>query len=174
MKNKVKLKGVKALDEVFSKMLKGFGITKAKMGSAYCYEWATEEISYQVVHSIEDNWFDEFVYKRFHTQIHPMVISLLHEVGHHYTLDDVNGSLNDFCESEKERLKTDMQKAKGERAKKRLEWEYFNLPDEIIATHWAVTYARKHPFQIARMTKVCEKAMKKFYKKARNISIFPS
>ena len=163
-KNTVELKGVKALDKVFTAMLKGFGISRATMGTSYAYWWQTEEITYQVVHGIEDNWFDEFVYQRFHLKIHPMVLSLLHEVGHHYTLDDVEGSLNDFCESEKERITKDMARVKSERAKKRIEWEYFNLPDEIIATHWAVAYARKHPFQVKRMTKVCEKAMKKFYK----------
>ena len=88
-KNTVELKGVNALDKVFTAMLKGFGISKATLGQSYAYYWQTEEITYQVVHSIEDNWFDEFVYQRFHLKIHPMVLSLLHEVGHHYTLDDV-------------------------------------------------------------------------------------
>lgn len=163
-KNVVELKGVNELDKVFTNMLKGFGISRVVLGQSYAYYWQSEEISYQVVHKTEDEWFNEFVWKRFHVKLHPMVLSLLHEVGHHYTLDDVEGSLNDFCDSEKERIEKDMGRVKGNRAKKRLEFEYFNLPDEIIATHWAVTYARKHPFMVKRMTKTCEKAIKKFYK----------
>lgn len=46
---------------------------------------------------------------------------------------------------------------------KELEWEYFNLPDEIMATQWAVNWIKEHPKKTKKMYKACIKALIDFY-----------
>ena len=48
---------------------------------------------------------------------------------------------------------------------KKLEYQYFNLPDEIIATKWAVDYMTKNKDEIKEMWKRIEKEILKFYEK---------
>jgi hypothetical protein len=80
----------------------------------------------------------------------PFVLSLLHEIGHHKANDEIEGAIYDFCIAEKERISEEMQTANADQSRA-LEWQYFNLPDEIMATQWAVNYAKKHPKKIQNM-----------------------
>ena len=48
---------------------------------------------------------------------------------------------------------------------RKLEWQYFGLPDEIMASAWAVDFAKENPAEIERMWKAIEKAFHKFYAK---------
>ena len=57
-----------------------------------------------------------------------------------------------------------MQTSDGARSKE-LEFEYFNLPDEIMATQWAVNYIKNNPERVKIMWHNIQKALKKFYKK---------
>jgi hypothetical protein len=45
-----------------------------------------------------------------------------------------------------------------------LEYQYFNLPDEIMATQWAVNYAKKYPTRVQRMWEDIQDALTEFYK----------
>jgi hypothetical protein len=45
---------------------------------------------------------------------------------------------------------------------KELEYQYFNLPDEIMATQWAVWYAENHTKQIEKMKKDFEPLFNKW------------
>jgi hypothetical protein len=67
--------------------------------------------------------------------------------------------------AEKKLIDEEMQSAETREDARRIEWKYFNLPDEILATAWAVNYARKHPKKCAKMWRKCEKALHKFYAK---------
>jgi hypothetical protein len=58
-----------------------------------------------------------------------------------------------------------MQTATSNRKIKKLEYEYFNLPDEIVATAWAVEYMREHEEEIKIMWEHILKAIHKFYEK---------
>ena len=69
--------------------------------------------------------------------------------------------------NEKERIEAEMQTA-GDKKSKKLEWQYFNLPDEIVATEWAVNYARTHRTELRELWEKVTDALAEFY--AKNIT----
>lgn len=161
-----KVKGTKVLNKTISKELSPFGIKKAVCTDEYSYLYDKGIVTYKLTEgTTEDLWFAEFIKERFDYEVqYPFIMSLLHEVGHHKANDDIQGDLYDFCMSEKERIQEDMVGASKKKSKK-LEWQYFNLPDEITATKWAVDYAKAHPKKIKKMWKVAKKALLDFYEK---------
>ena len=161
-----KVKGAKVLNKAISKELSVFGIKKAVCTDEYSYLYDKEMITYKLTEgTVEDIWFIKFIKERFNYEVkYPFIMSLLHEVGHHKANDDIDGTVYDFCLSEKERIQEEMLTATGKESKK-LEWQYFNLPDEIMATNWAVEYAKAHPKKVKKMWKNAQKALLKFYKK---------
>lgn len=160
-----KLKGMKKLNKTISAELKPFGISKAVCSDEYSYNFVDESVNFKLTENeIEDRWFTEFIKERFNYNVrYPFVMSLLHEIGHHKANDEITDAIQDFCENEKERITAEMFNADSEYSKK-LEWQYFNLPDEIMATQWAVTYAIKHPKKIKKMWVKMKEALINFYK----------
>ena len=161
-----KVKGAKVLNKAISKELANFGIKKAVCTDEYSYIFTKEMVTFKLTeNTVEDKWFTEFIKERFDYDVrYPFIISLLHEVGHHKTSDDIGQAVYDFCISEKERIDNEMQTANTEQSKV-LEWQYFNLPDEIMATQWAVNYAKEHPKKIKKMWKKAKNALLDFYEK---------
>lgn len=163
-----KVKGLKKLNKAVSAELKPFGIAKATCATSYTYSFATEEITFKLTENeIEDIWFNEFIKEHFgETKAPSFILFLLHEVGHHLNNDEIDGALYDFCDREKKRIAAAMEENAGDLdAQKILEWQYFNLPDEIMATSWAVEYARKHPKKVKAMWARLAKEFCNFYEK---------
>lgn len=157
----MKIKGLRKLNNVITKQLAPFGIHKAVCGDDFSYWCESEDVHYKLTVTTEDKWFMEFIAETFgYKTDFPFVLSLLHEVGHHFTIDDVDDE--EYCQDEKERISEEMYFASEER-KKELEWEYFNLPDEIVATEWAVEYALEHTEELAEMWAEILEALQNFY-----------
>ena len=161
-----KVKGTKALNKAISTELVPFGISKAVCSDEYAYHFDDEHITFKLTEgTTEDLWFTEFIKERFNYEVrYPFVMSLLHEVGHHKANDEIDGMIYDFCMTEKERISAEMETADAEKSKV-LEWQYYNLPDEIMATQWAVAYAKKHPKKVKKMWAKMQSALMEFYKK---------
>ena len=173
---KVRIKGKKKLDKAILAEVIPFGIQSAKLSNEYAYYYEDESISYKLnCGAVEDEWFNEFLEERFGYKCkgsaESFVLSILHEVGHHKANDEIEGAILDFCNTEKERIDREMQDADAERSKV-LEWQYFNLPDEIMATQWAINYAKKHPKKIIKMWKAIEPVIIDLYRKNLNHEIF--
>lgn len=166
-------KGKKVLNKVVSNELATFGIKKAFCGNEYSYDFDSKTVTFkECENGIEDVWFTDFIKERFNYDVrYPFIMSLLHEVGHHKNNDDVVGAVYDFCISEKERIIYESMSAEDEQTAKNLSWQYFNLPDEIMATAWAVDYARKHPKKIKKMWKKMRVALLDFYEKNNFVTI---
>ena len=161
----MKVKGLKKLNKAITAQIKPFGIKKAKCGAEYAYYFDKNKITFKITEgTVEDDWFLEFVNKRFKLQTDSFLLSILHEIGHSKTGDEINGALYDFCLAEKERISKEMQTANAKKSKK-LEFQYFNLPDEIMATQWAVNWIKENPQAAEKLKKKCIKAFIKFYKK---------
>ena len=156
----------KVLNKAITKELAKFGIKNAVCGNEYSYDFDEKIVTFKEREDgLEDVWFTEFIQERFGYEVrYPFIMSLLHEVGHHKNNDDVIGAVYDFCIEEKERIMYETLAADDEETAKALTWQYFNLPDEIMATAWAVNYARKHPKKIKKMWKKSKKALLDFYK----------
>lgn len=162
----MKIKGKKKLNKAISAQLAPFGIAKAVCSDEYSYLFDKEKVTFKLTEgTTEDLWFAEFIKERFDYEVrYPFVISLLHEVGHHKANNEIEGTIYDFCMAEKARISVEMEEADADRSKV-LEWEYFCLPDEIMATQWAVNWAKTHPKQIEIMWSKMQSALMEFYKK---------
>lgn len=162
-----KLKGMRKLNKAITAPLaQRFGITEAICADEFAYYWDTETITYKLTDGeLEDKWFNEFIEERFDYKVkNSFVISLLHEVGHHKANEEICDAIAEFCEAEKERIEEAMKNAETEEECKKLEWQYFNLPDEIMATQWAVNYAKKHPRIVNKIWRQMQNALVEFYK----------
>lgn len=161
-----KLKGKKQLNSAILKELKPFGIESVKLSNEYTYIKDKNKITYSIELPIEYQWLIEFIADRFNYTCHchdSFILLLLHELGHHNTIDYISGGVQKFCDEEKIRIAEEMQTAETEEEQKRLEFQYFGLPDELMATQWAVNYARKHPLKIKNMTNRIIDNFKIFY-----------
>lgn len=160
------IKGRIALNKAITAQLAPFGITKCFLGTDYSYYYDNNDISFKLTLTYEDELFSEFIKERFNYDDTGLefLISLLHEVGHAMTGDLVEDYLYEFCLAEKNRICKDMEKATTDEEVRKLEWQYFTLPDEIIATAWAIDYAKAHPLEIGVMWAYMKEALAKFYK----------
>ena len=163
-----KVKGIRKLNKALKTVFADFGIENFSLTNDWAYYPDENKITYSILeNNIEDVWFNEFVKKRFGYKVkNTFMITVLHEVGHHFTLDDIYDSdaVYEFCTREKERIEKAMETASAKKSKK-LEFEYFSLPDEIIATEWAVRYATEHEKELDEKWKEIEKAFVEFYTK---------
>lgn len=162
------MKGMKKLNKAIKAEVEKFGIEKVGMAD-WEYNLTKQSISYTLLDNrVEDELFIKFVKERFGFKpLNNFMLSLFHELGHKATYEEIleNDVVCDFCASEKDRIEKEMGLAKTKKQVKKLEYQYFNLPDEIIATKWAVDYMTKNKDEIKEMWKRIEKEILKFYEK---------
>lgn len=162
-----KVKGKKKLNKAITKLVKPFGISKAKLGTEFAYYFTDEHIEFQMTcGDWSDEMFDKFLEKEFGlVNPYPFVLSVLHEVGHHYTEDEFDEIYSSLVD-EKDRIGQLIREGGlSEAVKEELEFQYFRLPDEYAATKWAVNYFTQHREECDKMYKKACKALCKFYKK---------
>ena len=160
-----KLKGRKKLNKVVTAQLENFGIEKAKLSDTYSYCYPNV-ITYKLTEVMEDEIFNQFVFERFGYEVkNTFIFSLLHEVGHHKANDNIVDDIYDFCQQEKERIEEAIQTIDNYDEIKELEYQYFTLPDEIMATQWAVNFARNNALECDVMWENIKTALFKFYEK---------
>jgi hypothetical protein len=160
-----KLKGRKKLNKVVTAQLENFGIEKAKLSDTYSYCYPNV-ITYKLTEAMEDEIFNQFVFERFGYNVkNTFIFSLLHEVGHHKANDNIVDDIYDFCQQEKERIEEAIQTIDNYDEIKKLEYQYFTLPDEIMATQWAVNFARNNALECDVMWENIKTALFKFYEK---------
>lgn len=168
-----RIKGISKLNKAISTpLMKRFDITCAEFDEEFNYNYTTNRVGYTLLTGgYSDIWFKEFVEERFNfkvTEENEFIISILHEVGHAKNNEEICDNILDFCEKEKFRINILINKAEDLEEARKLEFQYFNLPDEIMATAWAVSYMREHPRIVKRMSAEMMKAIFNFY--AENIT----
>ena len=166
------LKARKKMNKAVSAQLAPFGIAKAKYNpDEYSYSFKKNRIDYKLTNNkIEDKWFREFLKERFNYNVtSDLMISLLHEVGHSIANEQIYEDIQEFCLAEKFRINTEMMVAETEDEGRKLTFQYFNLPDEIMATQWAVNYAETHKQEVQEMLDAITPAIEKYQKRIRAI-----
>lgn len=163
------MKGLKKLNKAIKAEVEKFGIEKVNMAD-WEYNLTKQSVSYTLLENrFEDKLFIKFVEERFDgfEPLNNFMLSLFHELGHKATYEEIfeNDVVYDFCQKEKDRIEEEMGFAKTKKQVKKLEYQYFNLPDEIIATKWAVDYMFENEDEIKEMWKRIEKEILKFYEK---------
>ena len=146
------------LDKVVAKLIKkicGNGVRVA-MGTDFCFYYPCR-IEYSILVSERmDNLFLEYA-KAHGLKVNcgVFVLSLLHEVGHYFTIDEVD----------------DMEYLKAQDIKAELTDSdedckiYFDLADERVATEWAINYINSHEAELKAFAEDFQKALVIFIKK---------
>lgn len=165
---KTKLKGLKRVDRIINEFTKQFGI-EAHLGTDFCAYIEDREINYPIVLvDAADKYFVPFIQSIDpHIQADIFVISLLHEVGHIYTKFNLSQEEWDKDWVAKAAIDNAIQATEDEdeASFERLNNEYFNLPDEIAATKWALNYIKKHETEVAEFWAELQPAIHRFYRK---------
>lgn len=165
-----KIIGIKVLDKAITEAFNIITDVQFKWTEDWGFWYDKEVVGYALREgTIEDIWFNEFVEERFGYKVENIfMITVLHELGHYMTGDDIDGFVEDFCITEKEKIAEAMEEAETFEDAKALEWRYFNLPDEICATAWAVNFAKDNEELLDTIWAKVEKALHVFY--AKNIT----
>lgn len=157
----------KELNTIIKNELKVFGNFKVKFGNEFCYDYESDTITYDVKPALTDALFSQFLLDRFdYVDKYPFVMSLLHEIGHAKNNDDIDGDVYAFCLGEKYKIQIAINNADDtdDARIKNLYYRYFSLPDEIMATAWAVNYVKKNKKQIKEMNKIITQAVNEYNK----------
>lgn len=153
------LKGINKINDIINEFLEPFELT-AELGTDFDYSFLEDKIHYAlVVGDTSSNLFLKDAEARF-PDVHADVFlwSLLHEIGHSETLDDLDDGVEELCMEIKRELNEHQ------------DWSteirytiYFNCPDEKAATDWAGEYLTTHFKEISLFWNKLQKAIKDFY-----------
>lgn len=157
----MRIKGIRKLESKVNKFLAPFGL-KSVFGLDFAYLTENEVVQFPVFMTERvDNIFAEWLKDTFNFDVPNMFIfSLLHEVGHHYTIDDFDDK--DFEKDEKRKAKIS---ENLEKDYKKYSRKYFALPIEYSANEWAVNYFIENEAEVLKKGKELQKAFYHFYKR---------
>lgn len=152
------LKGINEINNTINEFLKPFDLT-AELGTDFDYCFFENKIHYTlVVGDLSSTLFMQNAEARF-PDVHADVFlwSLLHEVGHNETIDDLEDETEDFCREIKNHLFDNNLSIES------IHEIYFNCPDEMAATDWAGEYLMNHSKEIAAFWNKLQPLIKNFY-----------
>ena len=158
------LKGYEKIDELVNNFCEKFGCT-AELGAEFCYYHSDDTVCYTLA-TVEasDKAWKEYVRKKFNFRItNIFMFSLLHEIGHHRTMDNFTMLQQNTEESVVKKIEKNLAHSKSEHNDKKLYLQYFDLPMEKSATKWAVKYYKTHRQAINRFYRKLEKELCNFY-----------
>jgi hypothetical protein len=156
----MKLQGINEINDILNRFLEPFDCT-ADIGEDFCYWDAHNLINYALVVSTNsDIWFQEFAHALMpDLKCDTFLLSLMHELGHHETLDEIDDDTYDYCR----RVKDEINATNSQNTKEN-NFKYFNLPDEIIATEWGLNYMMQHKEEMIILWNELQPAILNFYK----------
>ena len=100
-----KLKGIKKLNKAIANQLKPFGIEKAKLDDEFALYFEQNKVHYKLAYNEVDKWFNACVKEIFGYEVeYTFIISLLHEIGHLNTIDDLTDKEYNKCLKAKEKI----------------------------------------------------------------------
>lgn len=157
-------KGVNEINDILNGFLDEFD-AYAEMGHEFAYVYAKSKIEYTCF--LDDNSETYFI-KNFHKmapdiECDPFLVSILHELGHHETLDDIDMFEEIYCLAEKDAI-SERYANKNFNTEQELYDAYFNLADEYEATTWAINYIRENAVKVKELWSKLKPALENFYK----------
>lgn len=147
------------IDKVLNDFLEPFEAI-AEMGDTFCYCLVSSTINYTLLEEPEEKYFLNHVFSLAPdlAGYDGFLISFLHELGHHYTLDELSEDEVDESLSAKYRISDEYTDGRVD-----LQEEYYNLPDEAAATNWAIEYIRNNREKIDEFWSKLLNAIVQFY-----------
>lgn len=149
------LKGIVKIDKIINKFLEPFECT-ARLSTDFGYYHTENLITYALVETEKGRASFMQSVERLKPTVTADVFlwSLLHEIGHHETMD----YMTDKEEKLSNKIKEEVAQTKRPYA------DYYNAPDEKLATTWAVEYAETHTEELLTFWNKLQKAIMDFYK----------
>ena len=166
------LKGVEEVTAIINEFLEPYELT-CELGADFAYYPGEDRITYAFTYvDIDASGFMASV-ERLNPEVNADIFlwSLLHEIGHHETIDMMTNRENRYCDRFKKKLNKRTEKinkrlAKGKKVKLSAMAEleaYYDVLDERLATEWAVEYANTHQEELAEFWEKLAPAIKNFY-----------
>ena len=140
---------------------------KAKLGYDFEYNFEKERVQFPLtIDSEHDTNFTEFIQKVFNYDVkNAFMMSLLHELGHHFTGFDFSSEDEEYYIERVEDIQDRLYKDPNN---KYIHFEYYSLPQELAATAWAVDYYRNNEKEIRREWKKIKKALTEYTETKKN------
>lgn len=168
MSKKNKLKGLKRVNRIINEYLERFGVT-ASLGTDFCCYMEKRHINYSLlVTDHSDKYFKPFVASLApNLKADTFLVSLFHEVGHVYTLYNFSDADWNFGWDEKQDIDDKIQNCPedDEKTVEEQNYRYFNLPEEIAATRWALTYMENYSEDVEEFWAELQPAIMRFFRK---------
>ena len=159
-----KLKGLKRVNRIINEFLDQFGLT-AQLESEFSYWRDDFHIGYALaVVDAADKYFLPFCeHIDNRVKADAFLISLMHEVAHHFTQFNFSDEEWERTDEIKEHISIQLTKNPDKAAK----WNniYFNLSVEKAATEWALNYMATHSEEVAEFWAELQPAIMRFYRK---------
>lgn len=161
----MKIKGVNKLENTINKFLAPFELTSC-LSSDFSYEFAKDRVNFSLtVADHASNYFQDFIHSMWEeVTIDTFLISLLHEVGHAETWDDLEDEDIAYSDGMKKFIEDELAAGVTEARRRELYFEYFNLPDELAATTWAIEYIKNNAIQLVFDWEIISRAIIEFFK----------
>lgn len=155
------LKGTKKVERIMNRFLNEFDC-HAQLGEDFAYYYNTNTITYSFyTDSDSTEEYQKFIAKNFpYVTCNIFLWSLLHEVGHHETINRWDDDQQDFFDKEKEEIEEEM----GQGHDRELYQRYFNVPDEYAASEWAAEYLEENEEKIRLFWEELQDAIMNFYR----------
>lgn len=152
------------IDEIINDFVADFGCD-AELDDSFCIYPDESTIAYTlVVGELSDIVWREYVQKTFGYAIENIfVFSLLHEIGHHFTMKNFSSKVWRKEKARERRIEARLRKSKDENLDRKFYLQYFDLPSERTATKWAVNYAKKNKDELENFWNILNKELQKFY-----------
>ena len=159
------LKGIEKLEKVINNFLVPFGLT-GSFDTDFSYYYGEDKVTFSlIIPKYANQYFQEFVNSiGADIEVDIFLVSLLHEVGHSETYDDLDDMEIAYSDDIKAEIREELFAGVTEDRKKQLYFKYFNLPDERAATEWAIEYLKANAVQITLDWLIISDAIVDFYK----------
>lgn len=162
------LNGVENLNKIIKDFFTELGYEEITpfLSTDFGYYYGDEKISYTIFEMpTADKGFQMYIEKHFHNvpKCSIFTLSLLHELGHHETIDDISEKIYIKCCEKKFKLANKEVKTEQDAIKRQV--EYCGIYDEKIATAKAIEILADHYSEVIKFEKTILEALSIFYEK---------
>ena len=150
------------LEKKIKKYLSRFGIKHVYCTDSFFYMPESKTVCFTVLNYSTDDELIKFIDEKYDTNIRPwyFIFCLLHEVGHHMTVDQLTDEDMAFEIAARKMILPLF----GDEVETRNSL-YFDLPAEDLANRWAIEYIANHAEECWAFQCKCFKIMQHIFKK---------
>lgn len=154
------IKGLDKINKIVNEFVSEFDLS-AEMANDFAYYYYEDLITYSLIVSDLSSQLFMLNFKEIAPDIECdiFISSLLHEIGHSETIDLLEQPEVLYCHNVKKELDELNKDADTFETAYDIHKKYFNLPDERLATDWAINYMRNNVEKIKEFENKMDIAM---------------